>query len=303
MLPVPPSSFYGPRTESLTLSTPSAVIDPVLLAANIRVPAPPIIHGSATSLGETGAGHPIKMHKSREEFTSRDLEHLLGAVIDINPFMAPRSKIGDRWKEVTEIVQAKWFCQNREPETLKNKVSSLLGWVEVWGGKKEKARSPLGKELDSDPAGFAALSGKLDAIQHLKIQAKDMREDQKAHAKEAQNRLRAAGEILRASMMHGHKPMATKRTRPSTPSSDGESTKENSPVDSPLDSGGEMSKRTRLTSVARLMEKNDAREDRKEQKMEEFHASLLERHDRAIDIQERMSTALLDILRQGLLNN
>ncbi|KAF8530643.1 hypothetical protein JB92DRAFT_3106254 [Gautieria morchelliformis] len=182
MLPVPTSSFYGPRTKAPTLSTPPAVIDPVLLAADIRVPAPPIIHGSATSLGETGAGQPIKMRKSHEEFTSRDLEHLLGTVIDINPFMAPRSKIGDRWKEVTEIVQAKGFCQNREPETLKNKASSLLGWVE--GGKKQKARSPLGKELDSDPAGFTALSGKLDAIQHLKIQAKDMREDQKAHAKE-----------------------------------------------------------------------------------------------------------------------
>ncbi|KAF8527112.1 hypothetical protein JB92DRAFT_3107930 [Gautieria morchelliformis] len=117
--------------------------------------------------------------------------------------------------------------------------------------------------------------------------------DQKAHAKEAQNWLRAAGEILRASMMHGHKPMATKRTRPSTPSSDGETTKENSLVDSPLESGGEMSKRTRLTSVSRvhshrdmakvaqLMEKNDTREDCKEQKMEEFHASLLERHDKS----------------------
>ncbi|KAF8515476.1 hypothetical protein JB92DRAFT_3114956 [Gautieria morchelliformis] len=247
MLPVPTSSFYGPRTKSLTLSTPPAVIDPVLLTADIRMPAPPIIHGLATSLGEAGAGQPIKMCKSR------DLEHLLGAVIDINRFVAPHSKIGNRWKEVTKIVQAKGFCQNREPETLKNKVSSLLGW----GGKKKKARSPLGKELESDPAGFAALSGKLDTIQHLKIQAKDMCEDQKAHAKEAQNWLRAAGEILCRDM----------------------------------------------AKVARLMEKGDAREDRKEQKMEEFHASLLERHDRAIDIQERTSTALLDILRQGLLNN
>ncbi|KAF8530644.1 hypothetical protein JB92DRAFT_3106255 [Gautieria morchelliformis] len=140
-------------------------------------------------------------------------------------------------------------------------------------------------------------------------------QEHKCTQQEAQNRLRAAGEILCAPMMHGHKPMAMKRTHPSTPSSDGESTKENSPVDSPLESGGEMSKRTRLTSVSHvhsrrdmakvawLMEKNNAREDRKEQKMEEFHVSLLERHDRAIDIQEWTSTVLLDILRQGLLNN
>ena len=29
------------------------------------------------------------------------------------------------------IMQAKGSCQNWEPETLKNKVSSLLAWVEV----------------------------------------------------------------------------------------------------------------------------------------------------------------------------
>ncbi|KAF8526811.1 hypothetical protein JB92DRAFT_3108045 [Gautieria morchelliformis] len=178
----------------------------------------------------------------------------------------------------------------------RNKVSSLLAWLE-WG-KQKKARSPLGRELDGDPAGFAALSGKLDAIQHLKLQAKETRKDQREHAKEAQNRLRVAGEILHASMMHGHKHTTTKRTRPSTPLSDGESTKENTPVDSQVDSSGETSKRT----VARLMEKNDEREDRKEQKMEQFHAKLLERHDRVIVIQERMSTALLEILRQGRLN-
>ena len=131
---------------------------------------------------------------------------------------------------------------------------------------------------------------------------------------QAQNQLQAAGELLHTSMMYGHKPLTPKHPHPSTPSSDGESAKENSPVDSQLESSGETSKRTRLTSVSRvhsrrdmakvaqLMEKNDAREDRKEQKMADFHASVLERHDRAIDIQERTSTALLEILRQGLLN-
>ena len=36
-----------------------------------------------------------------------------------------------------------------------------------------------------------------------------------------------------------------------------------------------------MAKVAQLMEKNDACEDHKEQKMAEFHASVLERHDRA----------------------
>ena len=57
-----------------------------------------------------------------------------------------------------------------------------------------------------------------------------------------------------------------------------------------------------MARVAQLMEKNDVCEDCKEQKMVEFHASDLERHDRAIDIQEWTSTALLQILRQDLLN-
>ena len=131
---------------------------------------------------------------------------------------------------------------------------------------------------------------------------------------QAQSQLQAAGEILHTSMMYGHKPLTPKHPHPSTPSSDGESTKENSPVDSQLESSGETSKRTWLTSVshvhtccdmarvAQLMEKNDVCEDCKEQKMVEFHASDLERHDRAIDIQEWTSTALLQILRQDLLN-
>ena len=131
---------------------------------------------------------------------------------------------------------------------------------------------------------------------------------------QAQNQLQAAGEILSTSMMYGHKNMTLKHAPPSTPSSDGESTKESSPVDSQLESSGETSEKMQLTSVshvhshhdmarvAQLMEKNDTCEDCKEQKMVEFHASVLERHDRAIDIQEQMSTALLEILRQGLLN-
>ncbi|KAF8526787.1 hypothetical protein JB92DRAFT_3224854 [Gautieria morchelliformis] len=244
MLPVPTSSFYGPQTESPTPSTPPAMINPVLLAADTRVAAP-IVSGPATPLDGAGAGQGNK--------------------------------------------GAKGFCQNQEPDTLKNKVSSLLAWLE-WG-KQKKARSPLGRELDGDPAGFTALSGKLDVIQHLKLQAKETRKDKREHAKEAQNRLRVAGEILRASMMHGHKHTTTKRTRPSTPLSDARwipAVKRPRGRDSPV--------------VARLMEKNDEREDRKEQKMEQFHAKLLERHDRVIDIQEQTSTVLLEILRQGQLN-
>jgi hypothetical protein len=138
------------------------------------------------------------------------------------------------------------------------------------------------------------------SVQHLKLQAKETHEEQKEHAEEvsdtyllpllhtqimwAQNQLQVAGEILRASMMHGHK--KAKCMGPSTPSSDGESTKENTPADSLAESSGEMSKRTQLTSVshvhsgceiakaAHLIERNDDREECKEKKMDVFHASL-----------------------------
>ncbi|KAF8512048.1 hypothetical protein JB92DRAFT_2930508 [Gautieria morchelliformis] len=42
-------------------------------------------------------------------------------------------KIDERWREVAMLVQEKRFCQNQEADTLKNKVSSMLTWVE--GGK------------------------------------------------------------------------------------------------------------------------------------------------------------------------
>ena len=82
-------------------------------------------------LGWSCGKQPIKMCKSCKEFTSCNLEQLLGAVINVNLFMAPCSKIGDSWKEVTMIVQVKGSFQNQEPEASKNKFSSLLAWVEV----------------------------------------------------------------------------------------------------------------------------------------------------------------------------
>ncbi|KAF8529959.1 hypothetical protein JB92DRAFT_2858958 [Gautieria morchelliformis] len=45
--------------------------------------------------------------------------------------MAPWAKLGEHWKEVARHVQESRSCLNREPDTLKNKVASLLAWVEV----------------------------------------------------------------------------------------------------------------------------------------------------------------------------
>ncbi|KAF8532061.1 hypothetical protein JB92DRAFT_3104463 [Gautieria morchelliformis] len=154
--------------------------DPVLLkdTANQSQPSstPTLAHPSTPPSSNEPPLAP-KAHKMHEEFTTCDLNHLLAAVLAVNPYVVPRMKIGEKWREVATLVQEKGFCQNREADTLKNKVSSMLTWVE----------SPLGRVLEKDPVTFAGLYGKLDAVQHLKIQAKDTLEEQKEHTKELGN--------------------------------------------------------------------------------------------------------------------
>ncbi|KAF8481368.1 hypothetical protein JB92DRAFT_3039218 [Gautieria morchelliformis] len=113
--------------------------------------------------------------------------------------MAPRAKLGEHWKEVARHVQENGCCLNRESDTLKNKVASLLAWVE--GGGTKTPQSALGKEWERDPALFALVSGKLDAVQHLKLEAKGTKEDQKEHEKQAQNTAKDAGESMRDAMV------------------------------------------------------------------------------------------------------
>ncbi|KAF8503836.1 hypothetical protein JB92DRAFT_3145816 [Gautieria morchelliformis] len=56
-----------------------------------------------------------------------------------------------------------------------------------------------------------------------------------------------------------------------------------------------------MARMVKLLERKDERDEQSEKAMEIFHANLLERQDRALAIQERMATALLDILREALL--
>ncbi|KAF8510401.1 hypothetical protein JB92DRAFT_2831594 [Gautieria morchelliformis] len=62
----------------------------------------------------------LKARKMREEFTTCDLDHLLAAMLAVNPDMVPHMKIGEKWREVATLVQEKGFCQNQEADTLKN---------------------------------------------------------------------------------------------------------------------------------------------------------------------------------------
>src|SRR5882724_3290515 len=69
--------------------------------------------------------------KIHEEFLADDIDQLLCAIISVNPYLAPHSQITDKWKEVTKIVQAEGACIGSNNGTLKNKVKSLLTWVQV----------------------------------------------------------------------------------------------------------------------------------------------------------------------------
>jgi hypothetical protein len=185
--------LYEPQINPVLLCDSTNVLRPPSTATSSQPVAPP----SRPPLGLMVS----KAQKTREEFSTKHLEHLLHAVIDVNPYMAPCSKVGDQWKAVAKMVQDKGLCWNQEAETLKNKVTSLLAWVELThilysmivqeltdmpleGGNKTSPHSPLGRELGHDPLAFASLSGKLDAIQHLKREVKETCDEERDQTKE-----------------------------------------------------------------------------------------------------------------------
>ncbi|KAF8483248.1 hypothetical protein JB92DRAFT_3031987 [Gautieria morchelliformis] len=251
MQPIPPAVFYN------TPSTPIA-LSPALFSNSTNTPHPPAValslitsvaappstpdESSNTGLDASGVlgSQPVSSRKVREAFSLHDLDQLLCAVIEVNPYMAPWAKLGEHWKEVARHVQESRSCLNREPDTLKNKVASLLAWVEVVG---------------AHPALFASLSGKLDAVQHLKLEVKGTREEQKEREKQVQNAAKDEGETMRDAMLLEEACAETRKMR-----------------------GAERE------------------EERK------AHQVLLEETRCENDQQERTSTALLDILWQGLLN-
>ncbi|KAF8497711.1 hypothetical protein JB92DRAFT_3125613 [Gautieria morchelliformis] len=342
MQPIPPAVFYN--TPSTPIASQAGGIEerlsPALFSNSTNAPHPPAValslvtsvaappstpdESSNTGLDASGVlgSQPISSRKAREAFSLHDLDQLLCAVIEVNPYMAPQAKLGEHWKEVARHVQESGSCLNREPDTLKNKVASLLTWVE--GGKKKTPRSALGKEWERDPALFASLSGKLDAVQHLKLEAKGTREEQKEREKQVQNAAKDAGETMRDTMVICRRPRQ-KRGRSPSPSV-GISEKENdgsqlasiSGTDTRESFGRKGScvggrRRTETTRLVELLEearaetrkmREENRKLREAEREEERKArqALLEETRRANDQQERTSTALLDILRQGLLN-
>ncbi|KAF8481376.1 hypothetical protein JB92DRAFT_3132903 [Gautieria morchelliformis] len=152
MQPIPPAVFYntpstlitsqaggieerlGPALFSNFTNTPHPLA--VALSLVTSVAAPPSTPDKSSNAGldtsSKGLGsQPISSRNAREAFSLPDLDQLLCAVIEINPYMAPCAKLGEHWKEVARRMQENGCCLNCESDTLKNKVASLLAWVEA----------------------------------------------------------------------------------------------------------------------------------------------------------------------------
>ncbi|KAF8503847.1 hypothetical protein JB92DRAFT_2970731 [Gautieria morchelliformis] len=325
MQPIPPAVFYN--TPSTPIASQAGGIEerlgPALFSNSTNAPHPPAV---ALSLVTSVAAPPSTPDESSNtgldasgvlghvKPSLRDLNQLLHAVIEVNPYMAPWAKLGEHWKEVARCVQESGSCLNRELDTLKNKVALLLAWVE--GGKKKTPWSALGKEWERDPALFTSLSGKLDAVQHLKLEAKGTKEEQKEREKQAQNVAKDAGETMRDAMKQGCSPSPSVGI--SEKENDGSQLVGISGTDTCESLGRKHScvggrRRTETTQLVKLLEEARAEtrkmreEDRKLREAEceeerKGRQALLEETCRANDQQERTSTALLDILQQGLLN-
>ncbi|KAF8510152.1 hypothetical protein JB92DRAFT_3119206 [Gautieria morchelliformis] len=282
MDPIPPATFYGNL-----MSTPGsdAMIDPVLLGNTTNVSYPPSTTVSALPvappLRSTLESMGSTARKGPEEFSLKDLEQLLCVVIDINPYgTAQQDRINPG------------MGGSKSKQLLSLNAQELTYMHPGKGGKKTSVCSPLGGELGRDPLAFALLSGKLDAIQHLKQIAKDTCEEEREQAKEGEKASQAAGESLRLGMMTGRQGHTKRACRPASSNSD--SGKENHTRLSPRtpESGCVGSKQTHLTSLSH------ANTSKEIAKMD----WVLEMHDCVIQMQERTSNMLLDRLRQGLLN-
>src|SRR5882724_6260027 len=140
---IPLSSFYnlpsGPPISLSEFPTASTTqIDPSLMAKSLPVgqsapatPAAPSMDIPAPSILCLKPAPHVSKCKICEELLANDIDQLLHAVISVNPYLAPHSQITDKWKEVTKIIQAEGTCIGHDHETLKNKVKSLLTWVQV----------------------------------------------------------------------------------------------------------------------------------------------------------------------------
>ncbi|KAF8587781.1 hypothetical protein K439DRAFT_1614078 [Ramaria rubella] len=253
---------------------PSTIMD-ATNASNI----PSNIATKAASSPPTFKPVKSKARKPRAEFSTHDLNQLLRA-------------IGSHWKEVTNRVQAAGYCLGRDHETLKNKVMTLLSWVE--GGKAKKTHSPLGHKAEEN---------------------KETKEANKAQRAKVQEHDKAIGENMRLEMMHGmHLRSFTMSVMHSSPEevsqdpskllykrSSAESTSNTSDKENDSEAGVSSRRQAKRARIAKPATHRDAKAEFTKivgylEKQEGIQAEGLQEQRRANDINECTSAALIDIL-------
>ncbi|KAF8577658.1 hypothetical protein K439DRAFT_1621935 [Ramaria rubella] len=135
-----PLATRSNSSESLPGSTPSSTLSAIPPALTTKIK-----NGKMAT-------------QAREDFSIQDLDQLLHTVIQVNPYLVTHKRVGEKWWEVTRVVQEGGFCKGRDADTLKNKVASLLQWVE--NSSQVSSHTALRHEAASDPATFALLSGR-----------------------------------------------------------------------------------------------------------------------------------------------
>jgi hypothetical protein len=148
--PISPTQFYGhdqpcPRPLVHNTAQPHSPSHPTIwgqpeahLPSGCAGAQPPSndasdasINPAITTNSSSKSGRSKNGGRTREEFSLKDVNQLLRMVIKVNPYMALRNQIGIKWKEIEGKVKAEGFCKGRDVNMLKNKVVSLLNWVEV----------------------------------------------------------------------------------------------------------------------------------------------------------------------------
>ncbi|KAF8587256.1 hypothetical protein K439DRAFT_1614380 [Ramaria rubella] len=160
-----------------------------------------------------------------EDFPIQDLDQLLHMVIQVTPYLVAHKRVGEKWWEVVWVVQKAGFCKGRDADTLKNKVTSLLQWVE--NSSQLSSCTTLGHEAANDPVTFASPSGHLDKVVSMCHEVKDLSGVQREEKKKTQI-VSQARSCTTAMMNTGHGKCKQMSRKNSVSPSD----KENGPTDS-----------------------------------------------------------------------
>ncbi|KIJ29511.1 hypothetical protein M422DRAFT_269045 [Sphaerobolus stellatus SS14] len=153
-------------------------------------------------------GESRKMH---EEFTVVELEKLITAGIEVDPFICKYREVDVKWKEVLELVQEKGYCKDRTFGSVKNKILGEIKRVE----QAINPNSQLGKEMHK--------------------RAVDTKEEEHDGKRQKDNANKLIGAQMRESMMKGR--INLNKSKPNNTTDSGSDQPDNEQSNRELSSG------------------------------------------------------------------